>query len=311
MYIHLYSGEGRYSVESFDLVKKTITTRYKTVPFTDVRLIKDVFGEKDKILEKAILLEISPIYKSVLIPKKSGGTREVFSLLEPYNSEQKKKVKKLKLKMLSVKECAIAHKGAKTIINLDIEKAFSSVILGKNVNTYDKVLKYSFSKEGMLLQGTPCSSYIFEQVLSPIFNKLTLPFENLVVTRYVDDITISCKKKLSEEIMQAIIIYITDYLLKYGFKINSKKTRCCYDGGKGFKVLGIALSQDRIGVRNMKKQAILYWKKGEQSKAEGMLAYLKSFLDADVYNNLKNKFAVKCIDKSVVVISTTSSDLPF
>lgn len=310
MYIHLYSGDGRYAIESFDLIKKTIKTRYKTVPFKDVRLIKDVFGEKDRILEQAILSENAPIYKSVLIPKKSGGTREVFSLLEPYNSEQKKKVKKLKLKMLSVKDCAIAHKGAKTIINLDIEKAFSSIILGKNVNTDNKVFKYSFSKEGILLQGTPCSSYIFEEVLNPIFDKLELPFENLVITRYVDDITISCKKKLSEQTMQAIINYISNYLLKYGFKINPKKTRCCYDNGKGFKVLGIALSQDRIGVRNMKKQAILYWKKGEQLKAEGMLAYLKSFLDIETYNNLKNKFAVKCIDKSDVGIST-SSDLPF
>jgi hypothetical protein len=312
MYVHLNGSDGRYAVESYDLAKKTITTRYKTVSFNDIRLIKQVFSKEDILLEKAILeSRIVPVkYKVVLIPKKSGGVREVYSLEEPFNSEQKKKVKELKLKMLSVKESVALHKGAKTIINLDIEKAFNSIVLGESVIIKDDVLKYSFHKDGFLMQGTPCSSWIFEQVLSPIFTSMVLPFDGLTITRYVDDITISSKKKLSTDIIQKIIQFVSNYMFENGFKINQTKTRSSYDNGKGFKILGIALSQDRLGVRNMKKQAILYWKKGEFNKAEGMLAYLKSYLDIETYNNLKSKFAVKYIDKSNAMIST-DLDLPF
>ena len=317
MYIHLYGGDGRYAIESYDLKKRTITTRYKTVSFDDVRLTKDAWSKEDKALEaaifnqKAIPAELVK-FKIVSIPKKSGGMREVYTLVEPFNSEQKKKVKQLKLKMPSVKDCVLLHKGAKTIINLDIEKAFKSVVLNKTYNTKDSVLKNSFHPEGFLMQGTPCSSWIFEVVMAPIMNNLIAQLaDDLVVTRYVDDITISSKKKLSHDVILGIVTIVSNYLNKYGFSLNQSKNRYSYDNGRGFKVLGIALSQDRIGVRNMKKQAILYWKKGEFEKANGMLAYLKSFLDVETYNNLKSKFAVTCIEKSIDVISTTDFDLPF
>jgi hypothetical protein len=320
MKVHFNGSDGCYSIVSYDLIKKTITTRYKTHSFKEVRLIKEVYLNSDKVLEEAILKDRAPvvkeipaIFKVLSIPKKSGGMREVYSLLEPYNSKQKELVKELKLKMLSVRDCAVLHKGAKTIISMDIEKAFKSIILGKNVHTDDDVLIYSFHPEGFLMQGTPCSSWIFERIISPIFDRMIseMSFSNLVITRYVDDITISCKKRLPLEIMEEIVMYITTFLADNEFKINSSKTRYSYENGKGFKVLGIAMSQDRMGVRNMKKQAILYWKKGETMKAEGMLSYLKAFLDKKTYSNLKSKFSDNYIAQPSAVDNSEDYDLPF
>jgi len=239
-----------------------------------------------------------PPYKVITIPKKNGTLRTVYSLNDENAAKQKAELKALKLRHKPISHYVKKHVGAITLISMDIKNAFESVTL-KNANRYislNNVAKLSFNAEGILMQGTPMASCIFHTMMSDIDKMIKHTLRkhyaryDIQYTRYVDDISISSKEKLNAFIINNLIEIVRNELSKRSFTLNERKTRISVDGQKSHKVLNVDLSQGRTGVRDKKKQAILWFKKGETKKALGMLAYLKPFLGYETYYRLKQKF---------------------
>lgn len=103
--------------------------------------------------------------------------------------------------------CANQHKGAGSILKIDVKNFFDNVHEHLVLNVFENFLKFPkpiseiltniCCRNGSLCQGAPTSSYIATLCLFDIEAKLVEKIERkgLVYTRYVDDITVSSKNR--------------------------------------------------------------------------------------------------------------------
>lgn len=275
MIIHIDGRNGLYGIYNYDIENKVVTVLMNRIPikipFDKIRLIREVYSAEDKKLYDAITFK--PYYKAIRIPKKNGSFRTVYMLTDKDVLKRQKLLAKKVSRSLSVKKCVEKHLGKKYVLKLDIKSAFAYVHLSK-FRFLDPDLEYSFDVKGYLMQGTPCSSYLFERYMLPFDNEIEKI--DVCITRYVDDITIS--SDVLEKVYETKD-KIEKILLSLGLFLNESKTRLLKSNKAGFKVHGVNISQGRMGVRARKERAFLLIKHGETEKGIGLLSYISQFVD--------------------------------
>jgi RNA-directed DNA polymerase len=198
-------------------------------------------------------------YTSFDIPKKSGGIRTIdapnahlkllqhrisillqdcISIIEKNNGIENKIVHGFKRK-LSILTNASCHTNKKYVLNLDIEDFFGSINFGRVrgyfiSNKYFRldpkiatILAQIACYNNGLPQGSPCSPVISNLIFQSTDIKL-LNFSkknNLIYTRYADDLTFSSNEKISKKIISEIILIIEGDNNKKNFYVNDAKTR--------------------------------------------------------------------------------------
>jgi len=130
---------------------------------------------------------------------------------------------------------AQAHVGAESAVALDIRNFYPSITIQHVLETFlylfkfprnvSEVLAKLVTLNGSLPQGAPTSSYIANLILFQREYKLASKFESqgFIYTRLIDDITVSCKKKLSNDEQTKIADEVIGMLKSYGFAIHPTK----------------------------------------------------------------------------------------
>jgi hypothetical protein len=186
-----------------------------------------------------------------LVPqtKKDGSIRDCYSLNNPLKIVHKKIKNKITSKVEyppyiqgSIKNRsnltnARLHEGSKEIIQLDIKDFYPS-IKGRYIHNIWRRF-FNFSQEvsslltslitlnNNLVQGSPISSDIANLIFwdyEPMLAK-ELQSKNLVYSRYVDDINISSKNKLPDELKTYIIKSVHAMLKAKELKLKNNKTK--------------------------------------------------------------------------------------
>lgn len=220
-------------------------------------------GAKNKYLKVIFSLSDEDKYNSFTIPKKGGGTREIFAPIDELLEIQKALSNFLMtcyqeiydgidtpsnafLKGKSIISNAKQHKNKNFVLNIDLENFFPSITFGRIRNYFIKNNKLKVEPDvatliakiacynGFLPQGSPSSPIISNFICQILDHRLV----NLAkqtkchYTRYADDITFSTNlSKFPKEIAlwkdEKIILseLFTDKITRSGFKVNHKKTR--------------------------------------------------------------------------------------
>lgn len=247
--------------------------------------------------------------------KPSGGVRITYSVAEPLKSIQVKIKEKLfheiyfpKYLQGSIKDVtsprtphsdALIHVGARFILNEDVSNFFDSISsfevkkmfkrLFNFTNEVADILTSLTTLNGYLIQGAPTSSYIANSIFWDIEPQLVEDLNKLgfEYSRYVDDVTISCKHSFQQRDLESVIAKIYGMMLKRGIKPNRKKQNLQTNKGKldihnltinsGQPKLGKAKKkQIRLEVYNCKKMAEQTNRQGQKYKKAYNSVYQKA-----------------------------------
>ncbi|QQP70185.1 RNA-directed DNA polymerase [Carnobacterium sp. CS13] len=248
----------------------------------DSEHLRRIIGvNKKSFLE--IINSIDIQYHTIYVPKKREGFREInkpsinLMIIQRWILENilyKKKVHNNSFGFepkKSVISNAKEHLNKKTVLSVDIEDFFHSIKEDyiKKIFLdmgYTKKLSELLAKiccfNGMLPQGSPSSPYlsnIYCIELDKDIYKLCQNYD-LKYSRYADDITISSNNHINSE---EVITNLIKIFNKYGFEMNSSKTRVSLKGNRQI-VTGI-LVNDKLNVskkyRNDLRQEIYYLNK--------------------------------------------------
>ena len=214
-------------------------------------------------------------YHQVTIPKRNGEDR----ILNVPNDDLKKIQKYILnrlfvwyepldcvmgyVKKRGIKENARIHLKSNYILKLDISDFFGSIHFGKVVNNilpdvYDENLKVLIANlcmlNGSLPQGAPTSPIISNMVMHK-FDEIIFNYckeNNLIYTRYADDMFISSKENFDYK----KVLHKIEYLLKkyYSMKLNKDKTHYLHDGLKE-ELCGI-ISNEKMQVSKKYRDSI-------------------------------------------------------
>lgn len=205
---------------------------------------------------------VDQYYSSFLIPKKSGGNREIDASKGALKYIQRRLVGLLWgrqntvwseetispniahafQKKKSIMTNANVHKNKRYVVNLDLENFFGSIHFGRVKGFFEKNRYFCVGEEaatviaqlvcykGRLPQGAP-SSPIITNLICGILDirllKLAKKYR-LDYTRYADDMTFSTNLAVAEDYLNDFICTLKKEVEGAGFKINEKKTRVIY-----------------------------------------------------------------------------------
>lgn len=262
-------------------------------------------------------------YKKIAIPKRKGGTREVYlpssdiKMLQHYISE--KYFSKIQLssnatayiKSKSIMDNARPHIKNKHFLFTDISNFFDNI----KRNLFSEILLKELpflsphDVEDILSICTYKNRFVQGAVTSPIISNIYLKsfdeflqgvvnnIPNGVYTRYSDDITISSSEFLNENITKII----ADELSKIGLFVNNTKTYFSSFVDE-IEITGLKISGDRISLSNKKKREIknmIYHKFKKKSNSSetaeqiiGHMFYLRQ-IEPQYYNTLNLKYKKK------------------
>jgi Reverse transcriptase (RNA-dependent DNA polymerase). len=268
---------------------------------------------------KNISYQSSVYYSRYKIKKKNGRERRIFHpspVLKTFqywlvnNFFSKFRISDYAFayrKGYSIKRNAQAHLNSEHILHLDISSFFESItknhlmglfnnnnLLLDNLGVTDEdiniILNICLYNNGLTI-GSVSSPIISNIVMCSFDEKLRkkLPDE-IVYTRYADDMVFSSKNFINNE-----IISVVEMLLKeYNFSLNKEKTRFMCNKGRR-AVTGIIIDDNRVSVglkKRRKIKSMLYNKlehgKGNSDEILGHLFYLK-----DIEPNYFNKIIIK------------------
>lgn len=134
---------------------------------------------------------------------------------------------------------AKAHLSSRHFLNVDIKSFFDSVRedkvyemffeLGYSQKT-SRILAHLCCLNGSLPQGAPTSPAIGNQILKPLDQRLSRSFHErgLKYSRYADDITVSGREWIGEEILEVIRREVESE----GFELKDQKSRFCGPGDR-------------------------------------------------------------------------------
>jgi hypothetical protein len=215
-------------------------------------------------------------YHSFEIPKKSGGTRQIFApnndlkqvqtalanVLYAYQREYREsekieqKVSHAFEKGKNIVTNSIIHKNKRYVLNIDLEDYFGSFHIGRIIGYFENNRHFRFPHEvavtiaqiacyqGKLPQGSPCSPVITNLIGENLDVKLLRLSKKyrLDYTRYADDITFStnCADFVTKQ--QEFMDELASVIKSAGFTINPQKTRLQYKSSQQ-KVTGLVVNQ--------------------------------------------------------------------
>ncbi|MEL7566423.1 MAG: retron St85 family RNA-directed DNA polymerase [Dehalobacterium sp.] len=277
---------------------------------------------KELGLDKEFILKISRnnnAYKKYKIPKKNGEHRDIYHPNKNLKLLQYWLVKRIfskfsiseystaYLKGSSIKKNALLHKDSNYILHIDICHFFESITdyhidkLLNNVNGLDDDDK-ELIKNIVLFRG---KHLVIGSVASPIISNCIMYDIDLeiinecirdkgfIYTRYADDIVVSSKKYIEDDIIEKI----SAILEKNKFVMNDEKTY--FMNKKGRRVItGVILDNNNnnlsIGNKRYKEiQRVIYRflvkNDGDKDKILGYLSYIKD-IDYHKYNSIRNTY---------------------
>lgn len=212
----------------------------------------------------------SNIYREIKIKKRTGGFRKIEipcdKIMDVQTAINDVILSSFKMansccgyvKGKSIVSNAKPHVKAKVLLKFDVVDFFPSITLkqvvwqfryfgyGENVSRYLGYLCVNSSYN--LPQGAPTSPMLSNLVCVRLDNRIEsfCKKNNLIYSRYADDITISSKNLLSKVTIDYIKRIINTILLDEGFKHNEKKFNVITQSSK-MKVTGIVVN-DKLSV---------------------------------------------------------------
>lgn len=136
------------------------------------------------------------------------------------------------------------HQGSEIIINIDVSRFYPSVSSKHVFNIWRGVFRFSpvvaelltklTTLNSVLPEGAKPSSYLANLVFWRSEPNLVaeLAAEEILYTRYIDDISISSRRRIGKLKIEAIIRQTHKMLARYGLKINRKKLEILGKGGR-------------------------------------------------------------------------------
>lgn len=202
-----------------------------------------VIGMNLKDLTFFLVFDDNNFYRSIKIPKKLGGFREInvpifdlkylqrWILDNILNNLQPSKYATGFVRDRSIVDNANIHVGANYLLNLDLCNFFTTITFQTVFRLfyyygYTKEVSYTLAKlctyERKLPQGSPASPAISNLVCLKLDKRLSRLASTFSInySRYADDITFS-GLKIPKEFLPLVEMII----IEEGFKINNKKTR--------------------------------------------------------------------------------------
>ena len=213
-------------------------------------------------------------------------------------------------KRKSYKENAFEHKNNRYFFQVDIKDFFGSInfirvqkCLSKIFDCTDdevKILTRLTTYEYKLPQGAPTSPILALLCSRELDNRIAnfCKQRKMVYTRYVDDITISSKKPITEEMQKTI----RDIVSQEGFTLNESKTKVSdIKNEEQCKINGVIIKDERLLTRyhhGQEKHTYITENTpitiGLSKKLDGVLSFIKQ-IDPDCYDSLiKHKRCLDC-----------------
>jgi hypothetical protein len=278
---------------------------------------------KELNLDKESILNISEknnAYKKYRIPKKRGGYREIYHPSKKLKLLQYWLVKRIFSKFPiseystayskgnSIKCNALIHKNSNYILHLDITHFFESITeyhLDKLLNKIDKInnedialiKRIIFYKGEHLVIGSVASPIVSNCVMYDIDKEIIdkcIKDKGLIYTRYADDMIISSKEYIQEDIIEKV----TSILKQNQFILNEKKT---YFMNKKCRrsITGVVIDNNNnslsIGSKKYREikrliYGFLVKNEGDKEKILGYLSYIRD-IDIERYNSIKTTYS--------------------
>lgn len=194
---------------------------------------------------------------------------------------------------------AVAHKGSKHVLNVDVKSFFDNIGIDVIFNVFSSlgygeagslVLSSLTSKNGIAPTGAPTSPMIANAAFRQIDTQLSNYAANkgLKYTRYADDLTFSGMSWIEHDIVEDV----SKIVESGGFQLNTSKTKFMGPGDRK-EVTGVVINSElntskewRNYVRGYLHRVLLNAPQhaGELPKVRGILGILQQF---DVDNNKK------------------------
>ena len=277
---------------------------------------------KELNIDPEFILQVSydnNAYKRYKIPKKSGGYREIYHPSKSLKLLQYWLVRRIFCKFPisnysrayskgnSIKQNALIHRNSNYILHTDIKNFFESItafhvdkllnkISGIDDEDKDLIKRIIFYKGEYLVIGSVASPIVSNCIMHDIDLEIVDKFikgTSLKYTRYADDIIISDKSFIREELVDDI----KNILKNNNFDINDSKTYFMSRKGRR-SVTGIVLdnSSNNLSLGSKKYKQIkgmlykfLIKNQGDRDKIIGYLAYIKN-IDEKKYLSIRDTY---------------------
>lgn len=201
----------------------------------------------EKVLRDTAARASSLYVGPIMLMKRDGSPRPVYDtkprlkfLLKKINYVFFKKIKypdflKGSLKNQTHVKNAAVHSGCKTLIQEDIKKYYDNITsehvrviwkeLFKFSDEVSEILTLLVTKDGVVQQGSPTSSYIANLVFFKHEPRLCqfLSEINISYTRYIDDVALSSKEVVPKENITIALNKVIGMIKGYGFTPHPEK----------------------------------------------------------------------------------------
>ncbi|WP_455931041.1 retron St85 family RNA-directed DNA polymerase [Priestia aryabhattai] len=269
----------------------------------DLESLSNSIGVSQRLLY-LLSLQTDSYYKKFFIPKKNGTQREINTPKYSLKLAQRWILKEI-LEKIDISDEAMAfkkglgngikknaeiHRFSVYLLQLDIKDFFTSIKrekvfylfrdLGYNIPV-SNILANLCTYKGFLPQGGVCSPYISNLICYKLDKRLKdlCAKNDILYTRYADDLTFSCDNK---ETLKKIRKVIIDIIENESFEINPDKTRFLSPSSHKI-VTGITVSDKGI-------------KASKQMKKKVRAMIHRSFVSADYNSNDRIRGYIAFID---------------
>lgn len=252
-------------------------------PYKPIASLESLALSLDIPLERLLFLQRNSdsfFFLHKQVKKEDGSFRETYDVKEELKKVHAKIVKRFfnvldfpnylhgGIKKRDYITNAKHHLQPKTIISEDITNFFPSITKNLVYQIWSGFFKFSHEVseclaeittfKGSLVQGSKVSGYIGNLVLWQRESKLVEEFskKGWIYTRFVDDITISSKKTLSNKEKSEIISKVYGLLASINVKPNRKKHSIMKNGRDRQKVTQVNVSTQRPTLSKKERNSI-------------------------------------------------------
>ena len=288
-----------------------------------------------------LLLRSPHTYKIYTIPKKTGGYRTIAQPAKETKFIQHWLIENVFDKLpihdcatayktgASIKKNAIMHQENKYIAKFDFKDFFSSInesnliahfekhirdILNDSIKDAARIscIKYENKNNLCLSVGAPSSPILSNTIMYDFDQKIfNWCFENdIVYTRYADDLTFSTNKKFISSKIESTIVSILNEIEYPKIRLNNKKTIFLSKKNQR-RITGIIINNDnKISLGRDKKRLIsaLIHKftlnllsEDEKKNLQGLLSFAKD-IEPEFISRMVGKYTHSVIESILIVI---------